>query len=619
MFFKYKFPSFFSILATFSPVDPIRLKTNVRLLDNPIHMPKKNLLIVFLLATCIAASARQLPLHTEDNWSGFSGVDVKKTIRGKACNSEFALNAEPTFSYVMTDAPHTPERFHQLFKDLQETSSGVSENASIHYISTRFIGITFLPNYIIEKGKRIQLYRSFGGDDYEKLEFSAIQRHRLIRHWTSLSTLGEDKEHVFLGSKTLDHKTVTQKWKRTYFAGNFRLAVGDTLYIMVRNIASRKLIKTITIVRPEDKANNFIFYQLPLKGEQLSTNLQHILNYGSGIPEVYSGKVKDSFVKDYGKLGIIRFAGLRRNEVLQYAFENKLESWRSIYPVGPENAVYIVVENDLPAGKTKNIFLRYRSQAETIHKITVSVNNRPIQIPWGKVALFTIVLLLLGGVLFYIWSKRNKRKLEALKRRNEDTETRLSLLSGQLNPHFLFNSLHAIQGTINTSNPDKANAYISNVATFMRDVMDTGKKEFISLEEEIKIEKGYLQLEQERLAFSYTVDISADISASLIDFPPLLLQPVLENSIRHAFGKQFSSPNILIKIYSVASSLIIEVSDNGNTPWNSTAANEGHGLSLTRKRIAVYNEKLKSLPIQMQIKYQTGTGTITTFTFQNWL
>ena len=373
------------------------------------------------------------------------------------------------------------------------------------------------------------------------------------------------------------------------------------------------------VIRPEDKANNFIFYQLPLEGEALSTNLQHILNYGSGVPKVYKGTEQNTFEKDYGTLGILRFGTLGKNEELQYAFENKPGSWHSVQSIGPENAVYIVLENDLPAGTKRNIFFRYKSQPETVHQITVNVKQSHFQIPWGKVALISMVLLLTGGVAFYLWNRRSKRKLAALKRKAEDTEARLALLSGQLNPHFLFNSLNSIQGTINSNNPGKASTYIGNVAAFMRDVMDNGKKEFISLQEEIKMEEDYLRLEQERIAFSYSIDVSPDLSAPLIDFPPLLLQPVLENSIRHAFGKQPGSPRISIRIFSSGTSLIVEASDNGNNSWEHTAAIEGHGLSLIRKRIAVYNEKLESLPIQMEVKYQAETGTITTFTFQNWL
>ncbi|MBC8054118.1 MAG: histidine kinase, partial [Sphingobacteriaceae bacterium] len=230
----------------------------------------------------------------------------------------------------------------------------------------------------------------------------------------------------------------------------------------------------------------------------------------------------------------------------------------------------------------------------------------------------SIFLLAAGSIGFYLWNRRNKQKLAAMKRKNEDVETRLSLLSGQLNPHFLFNSLNAIQGTINSSNPEKANTYIGNVAGFMRDVMDNGRKEFVSLKEELKLEEDYLKLEQERRAFSYNISIAPGLEPSLIDFPPLLVQPVLENSIRHAFKDELYHPALSIEVTRDSNSLCVKVTDNGSTVWNADGVREGHGLSLTRKRIAVYNEKLEGMAIHMAINCHPGSGTITKFTFRNW-
>ncbi|MFD2145022.1 sensor histidine kinase [Mucilaginibacter antarcticus] len=104
----------------------------------------------------------------------------------------------------------------------------------------------------------------------------------------------------------------------------------------------------------------------------------------------------------------------------------------------------------------------------------------------------------------------------------------------------------------------------------------------------------------------------------MIDFPPLLLQPVLENSLRHAFATNHTNPMLNVSIFKENATLYVEVSDNGNTSWDTEKAKEGHGLSLTKKRLAVYNDKLEAMPIKMQIKYQPGTGTITTFSFKNW-
>jgi len=550
----------------------------------------------------------------------YSDIIVKKRINGKVCDTciaDYALHAIPEFSYMLTGARHNyiGHRFN-ILKVKYKSHQREPNKWAIHFISQRNVGISFVPTFILEKGKRIQLYRSYGIEDYNNLEYMVQQNSRVIRPWTPLSALGEDRDNVILGDKKLSGKTISIPWKRTYFAGNFNLNVNDTLDIIVRDIRTKKLIQGISVVRPVDKATNFFYYQLPLKAKTFSINLQDILNMYSGLPDLYSGDSSTVFEKDYSSIGLIRYLNLSYNEEVQYSVERPY-NWKLVKSIANGDA-FIVLGNDMRGGKDHHIYLRYKRQPETIHKITIRVKAKPVEIPWGKVAAICILMIIVGGIAFYLWNKKNKKKISALKRKNEDIETRLSLLSGQLNPHFLFNSLNAIQGSI-ISNPEKANTYIANVARFMRDVMDNGKKEFVSLHEELKLVEIYLKLEQERSQFSYTISVAENIDASSIDFPPLLLQPVLENSIRHAFGKERIRPEITIQIGSVGANLEVKISDNGSTFWNSGKFHEGHGLSLTRKRMAVYNERLDGMSIQMELNYVKGSGTITTFTFHNWL
>lgn len=218
---------------------------------------------------------------------------------------------------------------------------------------------------------------------------------------------------------------------------------------------------------------------------------------------------------------------------------------------------------------------------------------------------------------WYYFKRRNiKKKIALLDQKNKDIETRLSLLSGQLNPHFLFNSLHAIQGTIMNNDIHTANAYISAVATFIRRVLDDGKKEFISLLEELNLATDYLKLEQKRKDFSYQINICPALDVHEIDFPPLLLQPVLENSIRHGLTPAIDNPHVAINIDREGKHLIVTIMDNG-LYWDTSRLIQGQGLSLTHKRMMVYNEKLDPMVISMQTVYSKGT--ITTFTFKNWL
>ncbi|WP_169304413.1 sensor histidine kinase [Pedobacter frigoris] len=563
--------------------------------------------IVLLLLICVvyqSVSGRQKRKGQYLD-RGFSNISLKKRVAGKICDScqvDFAVDAEPDFSYVMTGSGFTPQRFCCGRND-SDPAFGKFRNAK-HLISAGLIGITFLPNFLMEKGKRVRYFHSYGGTDYRKLEFSAKQNGKTIQSWIPILELQEDKDY------SIDMPS--------FHAGTFNLHINDTVEVTVRAIETKKIVKTITVIRVEDKATNFVFYELPMESEDFSINLQNILNINSGIPKTEQGRKSNIFEKDYGTIGILRFGELGNDE-LQYAFEKNSDQWKSIEGLNGENSAYIIFGAELPEGKTQDIYLRYSSQPETVHKITMRVKQRPFQMPWRKVAVISLLLVAVGGLWFYLRDRRSKRKLAALKRKSEDTEARLLLLSGQLNPHFLFNSLNAIQGTFNSRDPERVNAYIGNVAGFMRDVMNNGRKEFISLHEELALETDYLKLEQERMDFSYSIEIAPEIQASMIDFPPLLLQPVLENSIRHAFNRDLASPVIYIRVFNEDNTLYVDIADNGNASWDSAAVHEGHGLSLIRKRMAVYNDKLEMMSIDMQINYKEGTGTMTRFTLQNWL
>jgi len=578
---------------------------------------KQFLSLILTLCAVHVGHSREQPYS-----DAFTEINVKKRTSGKTCDTcqvDFTFNGEREFSYIITGTGATPLRFSPLLSKIDGPLINAALQSSVHIISQRNIGISFVPNFLQENSKRIQLYRNFGGDPYDKLEFKAEQNGRLIKQWTHVSALGENKAYVILGGKALSNNLVFQPWKRTFYTGMFELDVNDTLHLTIRNIITKKVIQVISIIRAEDRASNFVYYQVPLSSENFTHNLQNILNVSSNIRTVYTGDSLKVFEKDFGSIGLLRFLGLREYEEIEYSFESSAENWASASSKNSKNGVFIVLGNDMEAGKDHDLYLRYKSQPETIHKIIIKVNKKPFEIPWGNIAAICILVLTAGSIGLYLWMKKNKRNLAALKRKNEDIKTRLSLLSGQLNPHFLFNSLNAIQGTINNGNPERANTYIGNVAAFMRDVMDEGKKEFVSLQEELKIEEDYLRLEQERMGFSYVITVAPELEPSLVDFPPLLLQPVLENSIRHAFSKDLPDPVITIDISKDNSTLYVEVSDNGNSMWNTVSMREGHGLSLTKKRIAVYNEKLESMPIGMQINYQHERGSVTTFTFQNWI
>jgi|GEM_PF-907731 len=576
------------------------------------------LVIFFMCAVTELAYCRQKSSVNLNKEPVFKELTVRKKDRGIICDTcvfDFYHHHDGvSCSFVLTGTRGTPWRLSRL---RDSVGTPVAGGQSL-IVSGPDISLSFVPDFLEEKGKRTQLYR-LRGLDYSKLEFLTSQNGKIIRSWTAISSLGQPKDFAILGRKSGADQNAYVPWNRSFFAGSFHLAVLDTVVITIRNILTKKIVHDISIFRAEDKATKFLYYQIPVTSSTFSINLQDVLNINAKAFKVYHGDTINVFEKDHAAIGLLRFLFLNKNEQVQYSFKAEPQDWKTIGGINSEDGLFLVLGNDMEAGKDQDIYLRFKSQPETIHKIMIKVKEKPFRIPWMMIAASSCALLAAAGLAFYFWQRANKRKLAKLRQKKEDAEARLALLSGQLNPHFLFNSLNAIQGTLESGNPDRVYNYIGNVAGFMRDVMDNGKKEFISLEEELLLESGYLKLEQERRDFIFHIHVAADLESSQIDIPPLLLQPVLENSVRHAFALDHKNPILNITLSKVGANLVIEVSDNGRNRWDIEGARFGHGLSLTRKRIAVYNERLEGMSIQMEVRYVSEQGTFTTFAFKDWL
>jgi len=575
---------------------------------------------------CILAQStfcNQLSSQSTDQEPLYKELIVKKTINGRICDTctvNFVHQNDAQTSYIITGVGHTPPRLTHL-RDHVGKHYLDTEKAStqVHIISGADFGFSFLSNFLIKNGKRLQLYGKYLGADYKHLEFLTTQNGKPISQWRAITSLAEIKGFAVLGVTSGVDQASYLPYGQTFSAGSFHLAIKDTVVFTVRDILTKQIKQKIFIFRAEDKPTNFVYYQVPLTSSSFSHNIQNLLNISEVPLTVYRGDTLNVFEKDYASIGVMRFLGLDRNERLQYSLKKTPYVWQRLSSINSENGIFLILSNEMQAGRDQDIYLRFEKQPETIHKIKVKVKQKPFIVPWKTVAGISFALLATASVAFYLWHLLSKKKLVTLKQKNEDTETRLALLSGQLNPHFLFNTLNAIQGTINSGDSERVNRYVGNVAGFMRDVMDTGKKEFISLEEELKLESDYLVLESERKQFLYSINVSDDLESTLIDIPPLLLQPVLENSIRHAFGPDHADPRITIRISRAKNNLIISISDNGRIEWDTHGIHYGHGLSLTRKRIIVYNEKLAGMFVRMEINYLQGSGTTTIFTFEDWL
>lgn len=179
--------------------------------------------------------------------------------------------------------------------------------------------------------------------------------------------------------------------------------------------------------------------------------------------------------------------------------------------------------------------------------------------------LLSVFLILLYLVLRYLKQRRvqaeEQSRIEKL-----ISELRLKSLQSQLNPHFIFNSLNAIQQFINIENKKSANDYLSKFARLMRLYLNGSDSQFITLNQELEVLKLYCSLEHLRFAEKFRYDIYIDPAIKLDEYlvPAMLLQPHVENAIRHGLIPNNNINNFLrINIKNGNNNVICEIIDNG--------------------------------------------------------
>jgi sensor histidine kinase YesM len=171
-----------------------------------------------------------------------------------------------------------------------------------------------------------------------------------------------------------------------------------------------------------------------------------------------------------------------------------------------------------------------------------------------------LILLILLTLLSFLYIRHNRLRAQYTR---IDLEQRL--LRAQMNPHFIFNSLCAVQDFILAGKPQKANTFLTKIARLMRNILENSREEFIPLEKEIETIKLYLDLQQLRFEteFDYNIFLDDAIDPENISVPPMLTQPCVENSIEHGLLPSKEKGQLKIA-YRISNGLImLEVTDNG--------------------------------------------------------
>jgi two-component sensor histidine kinase len=203
---------------------------------------------------------------------------------------------------------------------------------------------------------------------------------------------------------------------------------------------------------------------------------------------------------------------------------------------------------------------------------------------FSDLMIYLFVLLAYTGWHYYRQFKEGEMQACDLER--ELAEARLQALRMQLNPHFLFNTLHAVSALIHDQ-PQTADRVLARLSDLLRLSLDTSRAQEIPLREELAFLDSYLEIEQARFSDRLVVrkEIAPDTQNALV--PSLILQPLVENAIRHGIEPREEKGEVTIRTRRENDTLVLSVSDNGAglNGSNSATGRNGVGLSNTRSRL----------------------------------
>ena len=221
------------------------------------------------------------------------------------------------------------------------------------------------------------------------------------------------------------------------------------------------------------------------------------------------------------------------------------------------------------------------SFAEAFQPLLVKTWHFNLLIYWVIVAV---------SFAFDYYRKYREHELRTMELEKQLAQAKLQALQMQLNPHFLFNTLHSISSLMH-QDMESADGMITRLSDLLRTALDSSDTQEVTLRQELEFLQRYLEIEQTR--FGRRLTVKTDVAPDTLDarVPNLILQPLVENAIRHGIEPHAKPGRVELRAQREAGTLVLEVCDNGAGVQKDEPAGERVGLSNTRARLrTLYGE-----------------------------
>ncbi len=214
-------------------------------------------------------------------------------------------------------------------------------------------------------------------------------------------------------------------------------------------------------------------------------------------------------------------------------------------------------------------------------------NHQPYRTVLPEAFWFPVFYLQMAGAL-YAWAYRRReqeKERRALALEHQLAQTQLAMLRAQLDPHFLFNALNSV-ATLMRRDVDAAEETLLALTDFLRATLEDGGLLEASLRRELELVQRYFDIERVRFQDRLALEVEVAPEALDLKVPALLLQPLVENAVRHGLAPRASGGRIYVRAALDGSHLLIEVEDDGLGAFATGHGGHGLGLKNLRERLA---------------------------------
>lgn len=442
------------------------------------------------------------------------------------------------------------------------------------------------------------------------LQLKVSKNHQILQEWRNV-TLLKDKSNPFL--------------KKGYSIQFDSLSIGEHLMISLRNSTQKNGLINFEFERVDPKPlrpflasisfdssayhlfTHFVEKELNNKREK-TESIDSFYRYWPAKRDIM---LQNVHLFDHSKLAL--YFRKPSPDYPDASLEFSLATSPIIDTVW-QNSIHILFIPELEADKHYTLLVRYKTNPGFVQKYSFYTDPLWYQTGLSKVLFVSLLIIMLLSFSLFAYRSR----IRILRKKRAQLSLEIKSIRSQLNPHFVFNALSSIQGLINKNEISAANHYLTEFSTLLRESLRNNDKEMVPLITEISLLETYLKLEQLRFHFQYKITIDESINQNAIEIPSLLLQPLVENAIKHGTPLLQERGIITIQFTTIGRTLRILISDNGSG-FNGEVSEKGLGLKLTRDRIQLLNQTFKKQQIRIEFKPVLNNGTTVHLSFENWL